>query len=162
MQFNDKVVIVTGGLGAIGKACAMRFAREGASIVLADLTSEGAADVVGALIAAGAQGAIAIPCDVSKEADILQVCETALSEFGAIDVIINVAGMMIYKEIETLSVSDWTTILNVNFLGAALFTREGFRRMKPGGAMTGTRPERTSASSTRPRTPPQWSAWVWE
>lgn len=135
MQFNGKVVVVTGGLGAIGKACAMRFAREGATLVLADLTSEGSVDVIGALIAAGAQGAIAIPCDVSREDDILQVCDMALSGFGAIDVIVNVAGMMIYKEIENLSVSDWMTILNTNFLGAALFTREGFRHMKPGGAI---------------------------
>jgi NAD(P)-dependent dehydrogenase (short-subunit alcohol dehydrogenase family) len=135
MQFNGKVVIVTGGLGAIGKACALRFAREGAALVLADLTSEGSSDVIRSLLEAGAPGAIAIPCDVSREEDIVHVCETALSQFGAIDVIVNVAGMMIYKEIETLSVSDWTTVLNVNFLGAALFTREGFRRMKPGGTI---------------------------
>jgi NAD(P)-dependent dehydrogenase (short-subunit alcohol dehydrogenase family) len=74
-------------------------------------------------------------CDVSREADVVRVCRVAKDVFGGLDVLVNVAGMMIYKPIEELSLDDWTRLMGVNFFGAAMFTREAFRVMQPGSAI---------------------------
>lgn len=134
-RFDNKSVLITGGLGGIGKACAEGFAREGAKLVLADLRIEGAAAAITDLMALGASEVRVEACDVSREADVVRVCRVAMDVFGGLDVLVNVAGMMIYKPIEELSLDDWTRLMGVNFFGAAMFTREAFRVMQPGGAI---------------------------
>jgi NAD(P)-dependent dehydrogenase (short-subunit alcohol dehydrogenase family) len=134
MKFKDKTVIVTGALGGIGRACAEAFAREGANIVTVDLKA-GDTDFAAALTALGAAGVLPVACDVSSEAEVVAACDAAMARFGRLDVIVNVAGMMIYKAIEDLTADDWTRLFGVNFMGAATFTREAFRRMQPGGAI---------------------------
>ena len=135
MRFAGRSVIVTGGLGGIGRACAQGFAREGAKLMLADLRVEGAAEAVAELKRLGAADARVEACDVSREADVARVCRAAVDLYGGVDVLVNVAGMMIYKAIEELSFEDWSRLMGVNFFGAAMFTREAFRVMKPGGAI---------------------------
>ena len=135
MRFAGRSVIVTGGLGGIGRACAQGFAREGARLMLADLRVEGAAEAVAELKRLGAADARVEACDVSREADVVRVCRAAVDLYGGVDVLVNVAGMMIYKAIEELSFEDWSRVMGVNFFGAAMFTREAFRVMKPGGAI---------------------------
>ncbi|HVZ30320.1 MAG TPA: SDR family oxidoreductase [Asticcacaulis sp.] len=134
MRFPAKTVIVTGALGGIGRACAEAFAREGAHIVAVDLqVGDTAYDA--ALMALGAKGVLSLACDVSSEAQVVAACDAAMARFGRLDVIVNVAGQMIYKAIEDLTADDWARLFGVNFLGAATFTREAFRRMQPGGAV---------------------------
>ncbi len=134
MSFRSKTIIVTGALGGIGRACAEAFAKQGANIVAIDLKA-GDADYIAALTSLGATGVLAVACDVSSESEVVAACDAALARFGRIDVIVNVAGMMIYKAIEDLTADDWTRLFGVNFMGAAIFTREAFRRMQPGGAV---------------------------
>lgn len=135
MRFKGKSVIVTGGASGIGKACAEQFAREGANIAIADLIAGDVVNLAGDLKSLGASNVLLHPCDVSKEADVLKVCDKTGEEFGGLDVVVNVAGMMIYKAIEDLTYEDWTRLFSVNFMGAALFTREAFKRMSGGGAI---------------------------
>ncbi|ESQ88108.1 SDR family NAD(P)-dependent oxidoreductase [Asticcacaulis benevestitus] len=135
MRFSDKTALVTGALGGIGLACARRLAAEGASLVLVDRLAEASADVVTELLGLGAPKIIFTRCDVASEGDVVAACQRAMDETGQLDVVINVAGMMIYKPLVELTAADWHQLLGVNLVGAALFTREAFRHMTPGGAI---------------------------
>ena len=135
MRFKDKTAIITGALGGIGQACARQLAGEGASLVLADLAADGVSAIAAELQALGAPRVLFARCDVSSESDVVAACEIASSETGRFDVLVNVAGMMIYTAIEELTANDWHKLLGVNVVGAAIFTREAFRRMTPGGAI---------------------------
>ncbi|KQV55683.1 MULTISPECIES: SDR family NAD(P)-dependent oxidoreductase [unclassified Caulobacter] len=127
-------VIVTGGLGDIGMAVARAFAQEGAAILLVD-SRPASEDAVAALLAAGAGAARAITADVGDPDAVAQAVDIACDVFGGLDVVVNVAGMMIYRPIAELEAADWRRLLDVNLIGAALFTGHAFRRMKPGGCV---------------------------
>lgn len=131
---NTRSVIISGALGGIGRATAQLFAGDGAAVVLVDAAN---ADPVfeEALLLAGAKGVLFCQADIADEQQIADVIEQALRTFGTIDVIVNVAGMMIYKPIVELAASDWRRLLDVNFVGAALLTGHGLRHMRPGGCI---------------------------
>jgi NAD(P)-dependent dehydrogenase (short-subunit alcohol dehydrogenase family) len=89
MRLEDKVVVITGAASGIGRAAAQRFAREGvAGLVLADL------DVASLRKVAAEVNGLALPCDVSKEADIRNVVTQAEAEYGRIDVYFSNAGVI--------------------------------------------------------------------
>ncbi|WP_285021362.1 SDR family NAD(P)-dependent oxidoreductase [Novosphingobium sp. fls2-241-R2A-195] len=127
-------VIVTGGLGDIGMAVAKAFAGEGAAILLADARQDDGS-AVAALTAAGASMALSVGVDVSDEAAVAGVVETAIATFGRLDVVVNVAGIMIYKPIVDLTGHDWHRLLGVNLVGAALFTGHALRLMASGSSV---------------------------
>lgn len=127
-------VVVTGGLGDIGFAVARRFAREGAALLLLD-AREDAASATAALINEGAKRVLTRAVDVADAAGVASALDEAEAAFGSIDVVVNVAGAMIYKPIAELTATDWRRLLDVNLLGAALLTGEAFRRMRTGGCI---------------------------
>lgn len=127
-------VIITGGLGAIGMATARRFASTGSSILLVDRREDdGAAKAE--LLALGAAQVVNIAADIADEKAVATVVETALQAFGALDVIANIAGAMIFKPVAELTASDWRAMLNINLVGAALLTGHALRVMEGGGAV---------------------------
>lgn len=128
-------VIVTGGLGDIGMACAHAFAREHASILLVDSRDDEGGTAAASLSEAGATDARTLQADIGDDAAVAHAVDVACRAFGGIDVIVNVAGMMIYKPIADLVAADWHRLLNVNLVGAALFTSHAFRIMRPGGCV---------------------------
>lgn len=132
MRFRNKVVIVTGAAGGIGRACAERFAREGGQLVLVDRAIDPAGEDIERF---GAPKALLVQCDVSNEAEVSGACDRAVQAFGRLDVVVNVAGAMIYKPLRDLTGEDWRRYLDVNLMGAVYFTREAFRRMTDGGAI---------------------------
>ena len=127
-------VIVTGGSGDIGLAVASAFAREGASILLVDARAA-PDEAFASLVSAGAAAVKAVVADVGDPEAVAQSVETAWAAFGRLDVIVNVAGTMIYRPIAELEAADWRRLLDVNLVGAALFTGHAFRRMKAGGCV---------------------------
>jgi NAD(P)-dependent dehydrogenase (short-subunit alcohol dehydrogenase family) len=129
-----RAVIVTGGLGGIGMATGLAFARLGDRVLLLD-RSAGDVSIVDALEAAGASDALTLACDVADEAAIEDAVARGIARFGRLDVIVNVAGQMIYTPIDQLSAADWRSLLDVNLIGAALLIRQAFRHMTPGGAI---------------------------
>lgn len=131
--FSGKTAIVTGGLGAIGLATARRLAADGAAVVLVDRSAS--PEAAAALIALGAPGAHSWAADVADETQVREVCDRAVEAFGGLDVIINVAGVMIYKPLRDLTAADWLGNLSVNLLGPAHFTANAFRLMPRGGAI---------------------------
>ncbi|MDI7775091.1 SDR family oxidoreductase [Asticcacaulis sp. EMRT-3] len=135
MRFKDKVIIITGGLGGIGLACARQFACEGANLMLVEPKAAPDNPAIDDLQSLGAPAVVMAACDVSVEAEVVAACATALHRFGRLDVVVNVAGAMIYKPIIDLTGADWQHYLGVNLMGAVHFTREAFRHMKAGGAI---------------------------
>jgi NAD(P)-dependent dehydrogenase (short-subunit alcohol dehydrogenase family) len=143
----SRSVLVTGGQGDIGLAIARAFAEDGAKIILVDRRSDDGA-AVGTLLAAGAAAALSLSLDVADEDAVRKAVDFAVAEFGALDTIINVAGMMIYKPIAELTATDWRSLLDVNLVGAALFTGHALRLMEPGGCVVNVasvHAQRTSA-----------------
>jgi glucose 1-dehydrogenase len=135
MLFDDKVVIVTGGAGGIGRATAEAFAKEGAHTVIADLDLEGAEVVVKGIAGSGWPEALASQCDVSNAEAVEKTVDNAIEKFGRLDVVVNNAGLMVFKPIEELELDDWAKVLHVDLLGAFYFTKQAFLKMKDGGAI---------------------------
>lgn len=135
MRFADKVAIVTGAASGIGLATARRLGSEGGRVVIADLDQEKMGPAVEAVKAAGAPDAWAAVCDVSQETQVEATVKGTMERFGRLDVVVNNAGLMIFKPLEEHSEADWLQILRVDLLGAFFFTKQAFLTMKPGSAI---------------------------
>ena len=134
-RYAGKVAIVTGAASGIGLATAKRFGSEGASVVIADLDSAKAEDAAAQVRKAGAPEAFGSVCNVAFEEQVEHTVSTTIRKLGKVDVVVNNAGLMVFKPIVELSSEDFLKILNVDLLGAFYFTKQAFLRMKPGGAI---------------------------
>jgi acetoin reductase-like protein len=113
MRLAGKSAIVTGAGRGIGKATALRFAREGAEVLVPDLdpaTSEGTAREIQAL---GRRG-MAMQMDVTRTADIQRMVEAAMREFGKIDILVNNAGITQVRDMMKLTEDEWDRTMGIN------------------------------------------------
>ncbi len=120
-RLDGKVAVITGSASGIGRAAAIRFAAEGAALVIADLNADGGAEAVRDCIAAGGR-AVFQPVNVENEAEIKAAIDRATSEFGRLDVMYNNAGLGgAVGPIEETSVENWdrtmAILLRSVFLG---------------------------------------------
>ncbi len=134
-RFEGKAVLVTGGAGGIGLAIASRLGAEGARVALVDLDPAKAEAGIAAVRAAGAPDALAVGCDVADEAQVEAAIQTVMDRFGRLDIVVNNAGMMLFKPIQDLTGADWAKVLGVDLMGAVHFTRQAFLKMSGGGAI---------------------------
>jgi len=111
-----------------------RFASEGANVVVVDINVDQIQKVI-ADIKQSANNLLPAVCDVSKESDVSKTVKAAIDRFGSLDVIINNAGVMIFKKLEETTEEDWNRILKVDLLGAFYFTKQAFLKMKSGGSI---------------------------
>ena len=135
MLFEGRVAIVTGGAGGIGRATAEAFAKEGAHAVIADLDGGRAEEAAKSIRDTGGPESLATQCDVSDEKSVEKTVDTAIGTFGRLDVVVNNAGLMVFKGIPELSADDWIKVLHVDLLGAFFFTKQAFLKMKNGGSI---------------------------
>jgi NAD(P)-dependent dehydrogenase (short-subunit alcohol dehydrogenase family) len=138
MKLDQRSAIVTGAAGGIGLATARRLLRDGASVLLADLNQDkmdAAAAQLAAETKADPKRIATIVCDVSREDQVIAAADAAIAAFGHWDILVNNAGLMIFKPIEEQTVEDWQRILGVDLLGAFLFIKQAFLKMKGGGAV---------------------------
>lgn len=133
MRFTDRVAIVTGGSSGIGLETSRRLAREGARVVVADLSPRDGLEAM--LTSDGAPGVWCPPCDVSDDAAVARVADGTMERYGRLDVVVNNAGLMLFRPLVELTADDWLRILRVDLLGAFFFTRQAFLKMKPGGTV---------------------------
>jgi NAD(P)-dependent dehydrogenase (short-subunit alcohol dehydrogenase family) len=138
MKLDGRSAIVTGAAGGIGLATARRLLKDGASVLLADLNQD-KLDAAAAQLAAESKAdpkrIATIVCDVTQESQVVAAADEAIAKFGHWDIVVNNAGLMIFKPIEEQTVEDWQRILGVDLLGAFLFIKQAFLKMKGGGAV---------------------------
>jgi NAD(P)-dependent dehydrogenase (short-subunit alcohol dehydrogenase family) len=115
-DLEDKVVVVTGASSGFGKGAALRFAQEGASVVLGARRGELLDDLVDQCLAAGGR-AIACETDVGNAADVERLCAAAVQAFGRIDVWINNAGVGALGRFERIPLDIHEKLIRTNLLG---------------------------------------------
>jgi NAD(P)-dependent dehydrogenase (short-subunit alcohol dehydrogenase family) len=112
MDLAGRHAVVTGGGSGIGRALSVRFAAEGAAVVVADVNRAGADETVATITGAGGRGA-AVTCDVSREDDIRRLVDDARSAYGPIDLFCSNAGVAAGGGPEALD-ADWERSWTVN------------------------------------------------
>ncbi len=127
-QFQDKVVVITGGASGLGFACAQAFAEEGAKIVLADLNEQRGQEAANEL-AAGGTKAIFVKTNVTVEEDVEQMINKAVEEFGSVDVVFASAGVAAGGPAGELSSKDWNFVLDINLDGVFLTNKYAINQM---------------------------------
>ncbi len=129
MRLENKVAIITGIGAGIGQATAIRFAEEGARLVLADL-DEPAALLTQRMVEDIGGKAVAIRADISREADAQRISETAIAAFGTIDILVNNAAEFTAKSVEDATLEDWRRVYGVNVFGTAMVSKYVIPHMK--------------------------------
>lgn len=128
-EFENKVVVITGAGGGLGKEHALEFARRGARVVVNDLGGSGdgrgasdAADAVVEEIRAAGGVAIANKASVSDRAGARSIIDDAVAEFGTVDILVNNAGILRDKSFKKLELDDWDMVMDVHLNGTAYVT----------------------------------------
>lgn len=116
MQLQNKVAIVTGGGGGMGRAIALEFARQGARVAIADIAGEAARQTAGLIRTDGGQ-ALALEIDVTRKQDVESMAAQVMQAFGTIDILVNNAGVRCIKPLLEHTEDDWHRMINVNLTG---------------------------------------------
>lgn len=135
MRLADKIAIITGVGAGIGEAIAIRFAGEGARLVLNDISEPAARATLRKVTDLGAEAVLAV-ADISQESGARSISALAIQHFGAIDILINNAADFTQMGVERAEVADWQKVLGVNVIGTALVSKHAVPHMKArGGAI---------------------------
>lgn len=113
MELRDKIALVTGGAHGIGRGTARAFSEKGALLALADIDIAAAEKVVAEIEESGGR-AIAIKADVAVESEVNGMIERTIDELGALDVLVNNAGVAVSGPAELTPIEDWRWIVNIN------------------------------------------------
>lgn len=128
-RLAGKVAVVTGGSSGIGRAIAVRFAAEGARVVIAARDRARCEAVASAITGSGGD-ARAIPADVSVEEEVEHLVDATVEALGRLDLMVANAGIGVWKPVAETAVSEWERTLATNLTGAFLCARAAFRVMK--------------------------------
>ncbi|MFD1204682.1 SDR family NAD(P)-dependent oxidoreductase [Sporosarcina contaminans] len=139
MRFQDKVVIVTGGASGLGEATALEFAKEGAKVVIADLSEKGQ----GYSEELNAQGydTIFVQTNVAKEDDVKNLLSKTVEKYGKLDVMVANAGINIEADLHELDFDKWQKVIDVNLTSVYLsdkYAIEQFLKQGNGGVIVNT------------------------
>lgn len=139
-RLQDRVAVITGGASGIGQATAVRFAEEGAHVVVADLPAQatGAQQTMAQVKALGRRAEF-IAIDVTEEAQVEEMAASTMTTFGRIDILVAAAGIAydargeLRPNIVDLPTSAWQRLLDINLTGVMFSNRAVARRMIAGG-----------------------------
>ena len=156
MRFEGKVIIITGAAKGIGRACAIAFADEGGSVVIADIDEAAGAATAQEIRDTGGKAHF-VAGDIADEAYVKRLVSEAVAQFGGVDVLHNNAGVAVYGTVVDQSVEDWDYQMNVNLRATFLTCKYSIPEMRKrgGGAIVNTSSVQAVASQ---QTVPAYSA----
>ncbi len=131
LDFKEQVIIVTGSGSpkGIGKTIAKTFAKQGGTVVIADMNTEGIANTVKEIEQEGGK-AFGIELNVTDKASVDNMVKTIMDKFGRIDVLVNNAGISQKVTVEDMTLEDIKRIFNVNMFGLFLCTQACMKPMR--------------------------------
>ncbi len=123
MKLKDKVALVTGSSQGIGRGIALRFAKEGADVVINyNRTPKGAEQALAEVQATGRRGLI-VQADLGNTADIRRLVSTAVEHFGRLEILVNNAGLETHAPFWEVTEENYDKVLNVNLKGVFFATQ---------------------------------------
>ncbi len=125
-RLKDKVAIVTGAGRGIGRAIAIAFSKDGANVVVAARSS----DEIKAVAEALETRALSIPTDVSDPAQIQQLVDRTIAEFGRLDILVNNAGIAFQRPVLETTLEEWERLMNINLRAVFLSSQAVIPQMK--------------------------------
>lgn len=135
MKLEGKVAVVSGASKGIGAGIAKALAAQGATVVVNYASSQSDADAVVTQISAHGGTAFAIQADMSVAADVVRLFETVKTKYGALDVLVNNAGVAVFEMIDDLTEEAFHKQFNLNVLGYLLAVREAVKLLGPKGSI---------------------------
>jgi 3-oxoacyl-[acyl-carrier protein] reductase len=134
-RLKDKVAVVTGASKGIGAAIAKALAAQGASVVVNYASSKAGAETVVKDITKAGGKAVAAGGDVSKAADAQAIIDTAIKQYGRLDVLVNNSGVYEFSPLEDINEAHFHRQFNVNVLGLLLTTQAAAKHLGEGGSI---------------------------
>lgn len=131
-RLDGRIAIVTGSSSGIGKAIALTFAREGATVVVAARRKRLCEQVAADIRERGSE-ALAIPTDVTDEAQVERMIAQTVKQYGRLDILVNNAGIVSGGRIAETTTRAFDEVINTNLRGTFFCCRAGFRQMKKNG-----------------------------
>lgn len=151
---QGKIALVTGASRGIGRAIAVRLAREGAAIGVNYVSrADDARKLVGEIEAAGGK-ALAVQADVGRVPDVARLFEETIARFGKLDILVNNAGIMFTKPVGAVTEAEFDRIFDVNVKGTFFACQQAATRLAEGGRII------NFSSSTTVRMMPNYGAYV--
>lgn len=135
MKLEGKIAVVTGASKGIGAGIAKALAAQGATVIVNYASSKADADSVVAHITAKGGSALAVQADMSREADVVRLFDTVRETHGALDVLVNNAGVAVFQMIDDLTADAFHKQFNLNVLGYLLAVREAVKLLGPKGSI---------------------------
>ncbi len=121
-RFTDKVVIITGAGSGIGKACAERLGEEGGHLYCLDVSEAGLETLSGELEKNGVR-CLTRTCDVSDEASVNAAVDDCVEQYGRIDALIHMAGVLRFDNTHELELDDWKRLIDINVTGTFIINK---------------------------------------
>lgn len=140
MKLNEKIAIVTGGGAGIGRQAAIRFAKEGAKVTVADVNSQSGEETVSLIVESGGE-AIFVKTDVKNSNQVKELINTTTNTFGGLHILVNNAGIS-NSEVRSVDLSEeeWDHVIDINLKGVFLGIKYAVPELKKsgGGAIINT------------------------
>lgn len=131
MRFEGKVAIVTGAASGIGRATAVAFGREGASVVIVDIDEKLGEEAATEIQNQGGE-AIAHPIDIANESAVKKMMYEVINRWDHLDILVNNAGIYYQGDVSKTSLETWNKVMGVNLTGAFLCTKYAVEAMLKG------------------------------
>jgi NAD(P)-dependent dehydrogenase (short-subunit alcohol dehydrogenase family) len=128
----EKTALVTGAGGGIGRATALRLAKEGSDVVVLDVRAEAAEKTAAELAGAGGRS-LGLSCDVGDESSLQAAVEAAVQRFGRLDTVVACAGIALDGATDALSLAEWELVLRINLTGTFLTLKHSLPHLVAAG-----------------------------